>query len=250
MKTFTRISLNLQLRWVHFFIALMFFATSGNGQNVSINTTLAPANAAAGLDVDFPSQGLLIPRVTLTGLNSVTPLSAHVAGMMLYNTATTGDVTPGLYANDGVQWAQTAPDGSAPGEMKYWNGTSWATIAPGIAGQYLTAGSGGVPQWTGNSSGYVTLSTSQVSSVATNTATCGGTISHNGGTAVTARGVCWSTSADPTIALPTKTSDGTGNGTFTSSLTGLSSSTTYYVRAWATNSLGTVYGNEVVFTTN
>ena len=70
----------------------------------------------------------------------------------------------------------------------------------------------------------------------------------DGGASVTARGVAYGTSQSPTTANST-TSDGTGTGAFTSTLTGLTSSTLYYVRAYATNSAGTAYGNEVSFTT-
>jgi hypothetical protein len=59
----------------------------------------------------------------------------------------------------------------------------------------------------------------------------------------------WSTSQNPTIALSTKTSDGTGSGTFTSNISSLAANTTYYVKAYATNSVGTSYGNEITFTT-
>jgi uncharacterized protein (TIGR02145 family) len=78
----------------------------------------------------------------------------------------------------------------------------------------------------------------------------GGTISSDGGSVVTARGVCWSTSPGPTVALPTKTSNGSGTGSFSSNITGLNAGTTYYVRAYATNGVGTAYGNEVTFTTS
>jgi hypothetical protein len=61
--------------------------------------------------------------------------------------------------------------------------------------------------------------------------------------------VCWSTSANPTTALTTKTSDGSGIGTFTSSITGLTANTTYHIRAYATNSVGTSYGSDLTFTT-
>jgi hypothetical protein len=91
-----------------------------------------------------------------------------------------------------------------------------------------------------------TLSTTAVSSLAPPTATSGGNISYNGGAVITARGVCWGTSPNPTTAS-SYTTDGTGNGSFTSSVTGLSDGTTYYLRAYATNSAGTSYGNEITF---
>ncbi len=74
----------------------------------------------------------------------------------------------------------------------------------------------------------------------------GGTISYPGASAITARGVCWSTSPNPTLANGFS-SDGAGIGTFTSNLTGLTAGTTYYVRAYATNAGGTSYGNELSF---
>ncbi len=74
-------------------------------------------------------------------------------------------------------------------------------------------------------------------------------ISSDGGFPITARGVCWSTSAGPTSNLTTRTSAGTGTGSFTSSLSGLSANTKYYARAYATNLNGTGYGNEINFTT-
>lgn len=93
------------------------------------------------------------------------------------------------------------------------------------------------------------VTTTAVSGLTTTAATTGGTINSDGGSAVTARGVCWSTSTNPTIAISTKTSDGAGMGTFASNITGLTANTTYYVRAYATNSVGTAYGNEITFTT-
>lgn len=80
------------------------------------------------------------------------------------------------------------------------------------------------------------------------TATCGGDVFLDGGAAVIARGVCWSTHQTPSIA-DNKTMDGTGLGTFTSLLSNLTSNTCYYVRAYATNSKGTAYGSVQSFTT-
>ena len=93
-----------------------------------------------------------------------------------------------------------------------------------------------------------TVSTAPVTNVTTNTATSGGTVTDDGGAFVSARGVCWNTSQNPTLADP-YTTDGTGTGSYVSQLTGLTSNTTYYVRAYATNSAGTAYGNQESFTT-
>jgi uncharacterized protein (TIGR02145 family) len=95
-----------------------------------------------------------------------------------------------------------------------------------------------------------TLTTSAISNITQASATGGGAITNDGGSPITARGIVWSTSSNPTVALTTKTSDGTGTGTFTSNLTGLTANTTYYVRAYATNSAGTSYGNQLSFTTS
>ena len=93
-----------------------------------------------------------------------------------------------------------------------------------------------------------TVITSSVTDVTSTTATCGGFVMNDGNATVTARGVCWSTSNNPTIS-DSHSVDGTGTGIYTSSITGLTPNTTYYARAYATNSLGTAYGNEVSFTT-
>jgi uncharacterized protein (TIGR02145 family) len=92
------------------------------------------------------------------------------------------------------------------------------------------------------------LKTSTVAEITSSSAIGGGTISSDGGASVTARGVCWGTSQHPTTSDQI-TSDGTGTGSFTSDITGLSPNTTYYMRAYATNSIGTAYGNEIFFVT-
>jgi hypothetical protein len=94
------------------------------------------------------------------------------------------------------------------------------------------------------------LTTSNASNITLTTATSGGNITANGGADITTRGVVWNTSSNPTISLATKTTDGTGIGSFTSNVINLTPNTTYYVRAYAINSVGTAYGNEVTFTTS
>lgn len=88
----------------------------------------------------------------------------------------------------------------------------------------------------------------EVTSVTDTTAMCGGNVTDDGGTEVTGRGVCWSTFPDPT-EYDDFTEDGTGTGEFSSSLTGLTCNTTYYVRAYATTAVGTAYGDQKTFTT-
>jgi uncharacterized protein (TIGR02145 family) len=92
------------------------------------------------------------------------------------------------------------------------------------------------------------LTTASVSYVTLATAKSGASINGDGGTVITSKGVCWSTSPNPTIAN-SHTNEGPGSDGFTSSLTGLSGNTTYYVRAYATNSVGTSYGDAVIFKT-
>jgi uncharacterized protein (TIGR02145 family) len=95
-----------------------------------------------------------------------------------------------------------------------------------------------------------TISTKEITEITMSTAVCGGNVIIDGGAPVIARGVCWSTFENPTIALSTKTTDGAGTGEFASPLTGLTPNTTYYIRAYATNGVGTSYGNELSFKTS
>ena len=93
-----------------------------------------------------------------------------------------------------------------------------------------------------------TVTTSQVTNVTQTTATGGGNVTSDGGAAVTERGICWSTSHNPTTS-GSHANSGTGTGSFTVNMTGLTPNTTYYVRAYAINSAGTSYGSELFFNT-
>jgi uncharacterized protein (TIGR02145 family) len=96
-----------------------------------------------------------------------------------------------------------------------------------------------------------TIVTASITNITDTSATCGGNVTNDGGATVTVKGVCWGTKQFYTISDSTdsKTNDGTGIGSFTSAITGLSPKTTYYVRAYATNSVGTSYGSVVSFKT-
>ena len=93
-----------------------------------------------------------------------------------------------------------------------------------------------------------TITTSAITSVTTTSAVSGGNVSAEGGSAVTERGVCWGTASNP-VVTGNHTTDGTGTGVFVSNLTGLTPNTTYYLRAYAKNTQGVAYGNEIVFQT-
>lgn len=93
-----------------------------------------------------------------------------------------------------------------------------------------------------------TVTTAEATEITDTSAVSGGVIVDNGGAEIVTKGVCWSTNENPTL-LDNFTTDGTGMEPFTSSLTGLTANTVYYVRSYATNSIGTVYGNQVTFTT-
>ena len=95
----------------------------------------------------------------------------------------------------------------------------------------------------------VLATTTAATSITTTTASSGGNVTSDGGASIIARGVVWSTSPNPVISLSTKTTYGSGIGSFTSSITGLTINTTYYVRAYATNSIGTGYGTQISFST-
>jgi hypothetical protein len=91
-----------------------------------------------------------------------------------------------------------------------------------------------------------TLSTLNASNITFNSAIVGGNVTNDGGAPVTQRGVCWATTQNPTLANSSLII-GSGLGSFNDTITGLTGNTTYYVRAFATNSSGTAYGNQITF---
>jgi uncharacterized protein (TIGR02145 family) len=117
---------------------------------------------------------------------------------------------------------------------------------------YLSALAGALLIFTGNckkdNEHVPELTTNVVSYITPIAAVCGGEVTSEGSSTVTAKGVCWSTDHIPTIS-DSKISDGTGKGSFTSTLTGLKANTKYYVRAYATNNAGTAFGSVETFTT-
>jgi hypothetical protein len=151
-----------------------------------------------------------------------------------------------LYAGNGLK------NGTVAGEMNYWNGTEWVTVAPGISlpgNQVQTLGfCNGVPTWGPCPAVLPTVTTAALFNITNFSANSGGAVTSNGGAVLSAWGVCWSTSANPTLAN-SFLQNTVSAGSFSSALSGLTQNTTYYVRAYATNSAGTAYGDEQSFTT-
>jgi len=154
--------------------------------------------------------------------------------------------TPG---NDGATGAQgiqgpagTFPPGTVPGEMNYWNGTAWVSVPPGISisGAPLTLNfCNGVPTW-GPCTAVLPTVTTTVSDITSCSAYGESLVAYNGGDGIQESGVCFSTSPNPTVENSIVTNNSIGN---------LVPNTTYYVRAYAINSVGIAYGNQVSFTT-
>jgi hypothetical protein len=204
-------------------------------------------------------------------LFSMYPVSATVStnaiSNMTYTTASSGGIISSnggaTITARGVCWS-TLPNPTVSLSTKTIDGIGSGSFTSSITG--LVAGTtyyvrayatnsvgtayGNEVVFTTSAFTLATLTTTAISNITYTTASSGGSISNNGGAAITARGVCWSTSPNPTVSLSTKTLDGIGSGSFSSSITGLVAGTTYYVRGYATNSVGTAYGNQVVFTTS
>jgi len=158
-------------------------------------------------------------------------------------------IARGITSVDTASWNQKVglpQTGNTTGDVLFWNGTAWVKIQQGLPGQGLFLSQTGIPMWSGPA--FATLTTNVATSVTNITAISGGNITSDGGTPVTARGICWSTSPNPTVANDS-TRNGVGTGAFTSNISGLLGSTTYYVRAYAVNTTGLSYGNQISFTT-
>ena len=171
----------------------------------------------------------------------------------------------GLAGNDGVGIAQTLSQTGSDVTLSDGGGTvsvndadadatnELQNLSVSAAGDTLYLQNGGFVIIPGISAAnapvqLATLTTSAVSSLINISATSGGNITDDGGANITTRGVCYSINTNPTTA-DNITNDGNGTGSFTSNLSGLTASTTYYLRAYAINSAGTAYGNELIFTT-
>lgn len=205
----------------------------------SPSTTLLSADPSATLEIKSDSKGILIPRMLAA---SRTAIQNPAEGLMVYQT----DEGIGFWYFSQSQWKYlNQQSGVSSGDMQYWNGQKWVIVTAGQEGENLVF-CDGKPTWGGC---VATVTTTAASDITDSSAFFGGSVIKSGGNTVTERGLVWGTTSNPTIDLITKKSLGSGNGSFSGTISGLSASTTYFVRAYATNAKGTSYGEEISFKT-
>jgi len=199
------------------------------------------------------SSTLLPPTTTTQAVTNLQPYSATLNGIVNAN---------GLSSAVVFEWGLTIAYGSTTtATQSPVTGTSVVAVSANLTGlqsnttyHYRIKASNAVNVTYSNDISFTTpasapqLTTTAISSITGVTAISGGNITYDGGSTITARGVCWNTNPAPTLTN-SYTSNGTSIGSFISNITGLTLGTTYYVRAYATNSIGTTYGNELSFIT-
>lgn len=184
----------------------------------------------SGVSSGTYGSGLAIPVISVDEKGRITSATTSAISPYSFPNKTNAQKNAMTSISTGtVIWCS---DCGTRGQMQVYNGYEWTDLT-GAAG--LT-----------NSISFGNISSTNISAV---TAFITTSINSDGGNSITSRGVVWNTSINPTIALSTKTSSGTGTGTFIASLSGLTANTVYYIRTYATNANGTVYGNEISVTT-
>lgn len=230
----------------------MYAANSGTSASRSLSVKNEVFNgtvAAAGTQ----------PIVTTASVNATGKYTATATGVVTAGTysVTSSGVVWGLSANPTVALATKTTNGpTVSGNINLANGGAITGLTAGtnynvrayVISETDSVTYGANLAFTTDAPTKPDLTTTAVTNITSVKATSGGVIIDSGGVGITAKGVCWSTLPNPTTADP-KTTDGVGNAAYSSLMKILNPSTKYYVRAYATNSIGTAYGDEINFTT-
>ena len=226
------------------------FATTYYARAYAINS----AGISYGSSVEFKTS-CVVPILSTVSATSITSSTA-VSGGSITNDGGSAITSRGLVwskdHNPTVNLTTKTSDGTGAGTYS----SSITNLEPGVTYYVRAYATNSIGTAYGSEKSFTTdyvlptISTATFSSITSSGFTVGGNVTYNGGGTITARGVVWSTSENPTVSLSTKTSDGTGTGAFTSSVSNLSPNTIYYVRAYATNEKGTNYGEQITVRTN
>lgn len=237
------------------------------GQTVTVTVTIDRSRLSGGENSTFlhivSNNGSNELKVTATGIDLPTVTTSNVSSITASSASCGGNVTAdgGSYVTErGVCWATTNAPTIENSHVAMGQGTGTFTcnmtnLEPNnvyYVRAYATNNKGtayGEQKQFTTTSGLPTVTINAVSNITATSATCGGSVSNNGGFAVTDKGLVWSTSQYPTLT-DNHVSLGTGNAPFTGSMSNLSLGTTYYVRAYATNSQGTAYSSQQTFATS
>ena len=213
------------------------------------------AGTGYGSVITIKTKALLTPTITTTGPSNIAFNTASTGGNISDDGGATVTARGVAYSNitsTPTILNLTTSDGTGTGvfnsSLQNLNENTTYYVRA-YATNIVGTGYGSVVTLTTKTTVVPTLTTTIVSNIGFNTASTGGSISNDGGANVTARGVVYSSVATTPTTLNLSTSDGNGTGSFNSSLQNLNENTTYYVRAYATNSAGTGYGPVQTFKT-
>ncbi|HUX96144.1 MAG TPA: fibrobacter succinogenes major paralogous domain-containing protein [Bacteroidales bacterium] len=224
-----------------------------SGTKYFVKSYISNANETVyGEEKSFTTIAISPPTIETISITSITTTTATSGG----NITSDGGASVTVR---GVCWSIASSPTTDDGKTIDGTGTgSFASNLSGLAANttyYIRAYATNIAGTAyGNELSFITdstiptLSTTAITSITTTTATSGGDITDDGGPPVTARGICWNYSGNPSIN-DSITKDGTGLGSFISQLTGLQVNTTYYVSAYAINSVGNAYGLAISFKT-
>ncbi len=230
------------------FISILGGLTSGTVYHARAYATNSEGTSY-GTDVQFTIPSM--PKVTTLSASIVTATTAVISGNVTTDggsTVTAKGLCWSILENPSISDSKTT-DGTGIGSyISNLTGLTQGTTYHARAYATNSEGTSYGADVQFNTPSLPKVTTLPVSNITSSTAVSGGNVTSDGGSTITSKGLCWSMAANPTIA-DSKTTDGTDIGTFASNITGLAAGVTYHARAYATNSVGTAYGTEILFST-